>query len=137
MQQICSTVPTHRAKAEQLLTLAHIFSPACSGTNGIFLLHFVLQSVPQSGDTDATTLLLSWNIHTTLNSTCQDCQLEVKSICFAAGLHCLLLLSGWTLGKISSPKQWSGAGMGCPGRWWSLHLEVFKKHLDDVLRDMG
>jgi len=26
--------------------------------------------------------------------------------------------SGWILGKTSSPKQWSGAGMGCPGRWW-------------------
>jgi len=26
--------------------------------------------------------------------------------------------SGWTLGN-TSPKEWSGAGMGCPGRWWS------------------
>jgi len=27
--------------------------------------------------------------------------------------------SGWILGKISSPKEWASAGMGCPGRWWS------------------
>ena len=26
---------------------------------------------------------------------------------------------GWTLGKASSPKEWSGAGMGCPRKWWS------------------
>jgi len=26
--------------------------------------------------------------------------------------------SGWTLGNISL-RQWSGAGMGCPERWWS------------------
>jgi len=25
--------------------------------------------------------------------------------------------SGWTLGKISSLKEWSGAETGCPGRW--------------------
>jgi len=24
--------------------------------------------------------------------------------------------SGWILGKISTPKDWSGAGIGCPGR---------------------
>ena len=27
--------------------------------------------------------------------------------------------SGWMLGKISSLNEWSGMGMGCPGRWWS------------------
>ena len=27
--------------------------------------------------------------------------------------------SGWTLGNTTSLKEWSGAGMGCPGRWWS------------------
>jgi len=27
--------------------------------------------------------------------------------------------SVWTLGSNSSPREWSGAGMGCPGRWWS------------------
>ena len=27
--------------------------------------------------------------------------------------------SVWTFGKISSLKEWSGTGMGCPGRWWS------------------
>ena len=29
--------------------------------------------------------------------------------------------SGWTLGKICSPKEWLGIGTGCPGRWWSHH----------------
>ena len=27
--------------------------------------------------------------------------------------------SGWMLGNTTFPKEWSGAGMGCPGRWWS------------------
>jgi len=27
--------------------------------------------------------------------------------------------SGWMLGRITSLKEWSGAGIGCPGRWWS------------------
>jgi len=27
----------------------------------------------------------------------------------------------WLLGKISLLKEWSGAGIGCPGRWWSHH----------------
>ena len=27
--------------------------------------------------------------------------------------------SGWMLRKISSLKEWSGAGMDCPGRWGS------------------
>jgi len=26
--------------------------------------------------------------------------------------------SGWTVGNITSLKEWSGTGMGCPGRWW-------------------
>jgi len=34
-------------------------------------------------------------------------------------LSCTRRASGWTLGKISSPKDSSGAGTGCPGRWWS------------------
>jgi len=25
------------------------------------------------------------------------------------------------LGEISSLKEWSGIGPGCPGRWWSHH----------------
>jgi len=29
--------------------------------------------------------------------------------------------SGWALGKISSPKEWSGTRMGYPGKWWSCH----------------
>ena len=24
---------------------------------------------------------------------------------------------GWTLGNTTSLKEWSGSGMGCPGRW--------------------
>ena len=27
--------------------------------------------------------------------------------------------SGWTLGNITSLKEWSGTGMGCSERWWS------------------
>jgi len=27
--------------------------------------------------------------------------------------------SDWTLGKISSLKEWSDIGTGCPGKWWS------------------
>jgi len=27
----------------------------------------------------------------------------------------------WILGKISSLKEWSDIGTGCPGRWWSPH----------------
>ena len=32
-----------------------------------------------------------------------------------------------------TPREWSDAGTGCPGR--SLSLEVLKKHLDVLLRD--
>jgi len=31
---------------------------------------------------------------------------------------------------------WSGTGIGCPGKWWSPSLEVFKKHVDVALQDM-
>jgi len=41
--------------------------------------------------------------------------------------------SGWILGRISSLKEWSSTGTGCPGKWLS---EIFKKHLNVVLRDM-
>jgi len=30
---------------------------------------------------------------------------------------------GWTLGNTSSPEEWSGAGMGCLGRWWTVGLD--------------
>lgn len=30
-----------------------------------------------------------------------------------------LSFSGWILGKISFPEEWSGARTGCPGKWWS------------------
>ena len=29
--------------------------------------------------------------------------------------------ASWVLGEISPLKEWSGIGMGCPGRWWSHH----------------
>jgi len=39
----------------------------------------------------------------------------------AVALSCTRVGSGWILGKTTSPEEWSGAGMGCPGRWWSHH----------------
>ena len=39
------------------------------------------------------------------------------------------------LGNIS-PREWSVTGMSCAGRGRGHHLEVFKKCLDVVLRDM-
>ena len=48
-------------------------------------------------------------------------------------LSCARGGSGWILGRISSLKEWSSAGTGCPGKWLS---EIFKKHLNAVLRDM-
>ena len=36
----------------------------------------------------------------------------MASSCVRGGLD-------WTLGKISLPKEWSGIGTGCAGRWWS------------------
>ena len=35
------------------------------------------------------------------------------------GSSCAKEGSGWTLGNTTSLKEWSGSGMGCPGRWWS------------------
>ena len=33
--------------------------------------------------------------------------------------------SDWVLGKTSPPLGWSGAGMGCPVRWWLfLHSRI-------------
>jgi len=46
--------------------------------------------------------------------------------------------SGWTSGKISSPKEWLGAGMGCQWRWWShCPWKCTKNVFHVVLRDMG
>jgi len=28
---------------------------------------------------------------------------------------------GWILGQMSSLREWSGVGTGCPGKWWSCH----------------
>ncbi|KAK4826389.1 LOW QUALITY PROTEIN: hypothetical protein QYF61_008060, partial [Mycteria americana] len=42
----------------------------------------------------------------------------------------------WILGNFSSLKGLSSIGTGCPGKWLSS-LEVFKRSLDEVLRDMG
>jgi len=36
------------------------------------------------------------------------------SSCIRTGLD-------WILGKIPLLKEWSGIGIGCPGRWWSHH----------------
>jgi len=45
--------------------------------------------------------------------------------------------SGWILEKIYSLKEYSGAGTGCSGgKVESPPLEVFKSHLDVVLRGM-
>jgi len=41
------------------------------------------------------------------------------------------------LGTISLLKEWSGIGIGCPGRWWSHHpWRCLKKHVDVAFRDM-
>jgi len=39
----------------------------------------------------------------------------------AMASNCIRGASGWTLGRTSSAKEQSGAGTGCPGRWWSRH----------------
>jgi len=45
--------------------------------------------------------------------------------------------SGWIVGITSSPKEWSRAGMGCPGEMvGSSSLEAFKEHEDVALRNM-
>lgn len=36
---------------------------------------------------------------------------EMASNCISGG-------SGWVSGTILSLEEWSGAGRGCPGRWW-------------------
>ena len=41
---------------------------------------------------------------------------------------------GWILGKMSTPKEWSGIGTGCPGRWWS-HC-AWRKLGDEAHGDM-
>lgn len=41
------------------------------------------------------------------------------------------------LGKGSSPTEQSGAGTGCPGRWWSPSPEVLKNRVEVVLGDMA
>ncbi|KAK4819537.1 hypothetical protein QYF61_006294, partial [Mycteria americana] len=41
----------------------------------------------------------------------------------------------WILGKMSSLKGLSSTGTGCPGKWLS-HLEVFKRRVNVVLRNM-
>jgi len=35
----------------------------------------------------------------------------------------------WILGKISLLKEWSGIGIGCPGRWWSHHPWRYLKNV--------
>ncbi|GAB0183417.1 hypothetical protein GRJ2_000807000 [Grus japonensis] len=57
-----------------------------------------------------------------------DRQEEMASSCARGGLD-------WILGKISSPKRLSSIGTGCPVVE-SPSLEVFKRHVDVLLRGM-
>jgi len=45
-------------------------------------------------------------------------------------------LSGWILGKISSPKEWLGIGTDCPGSGGVDVSGVFQNHGDVTLRDV-
>lgn len=40
---------------------------------------------------------------------------------------------GWILGKISSLKELSNPGTGCPGKWWNQHP---RGDLKDIYVDM-
>ena len=44
-------------------------------------------------------------------------------------LSCAMGGSGWTLGNTTYLKQWSGTGMGCPGRWWSHRPWRFSRNV--------
>ena len=37
--------------------------------------------------------------------------------------------SSWILGRIYSQKEWWGIGTGCPGRWWSGHLQRYPRNV--------
>jgi len=53
------------------------------------------------------------------------------------GLKCVRGGLDWILGKISLLKEWSGIGIGCPGRWLSHHpWRSLKKGVDVALQDM-
>jgi len=47
-----------------------------------------------------------------------------------------VLRTGWILGK-TSLRERLGTGTDCPGRWWTLFLEGFKKCGDVALRHMA
>jgi len=54
----------------------------------------------------------------------------MASSCVRGGLD-------WVLGQISSLKERSGIGPGCPGQWGeSPSLEGFKTRVDVALQDM-
>lgn len=40
-------------------------------------------------------------------------------------------------GRISSQKGWLGSGMGCQGRWWSLHSWNYLRDVYVVLRNVS
>jgi len=47
---------------------------------------------------------------------------EARSMALVSGIYqaeLFLDFWGWTLGTTTPLKEWSGIGMGCPGRWWS------------------
>ena len=50
-------------------------------------------------------------------------QKVMASICTRGGSGCML-------GKISSQKEWSGTGTGCPGWWWSPCLKKITRDVE-------
>lgn len=50
--------------------------------------------------------------------------------------NCIGEAVDWILAKISSWKGLSNIGTGCPEQWWSLSLEVFKRHVYVAFGDM-
>ena len=53
------------------------------------------------------------------------------------GLCCARGESGWILGNIPSPKEWSGIDTAAQGVVGSPSLEVFQSHGDVAQRDMA
>jgi len=41
-------------------------------------------------------------------------------------LGCARKHSGWILATISPEKEWRGIETGCPGRWWSRCLQMWR-----------
>jgi len=49
---------------------------------------------------------------------------------------CITGESGWILGEICSPKEWSGTGTAAQGVVGSPYMEVLQSHGDVALRDV-